>query len=51
VWSFKKKSTKTLPGKGTFRKSRETWIIQSGCDVCGKSKEEVKEELKRKGIV
>lgn len=50
VWSFKRKSTKTLPGKGTFRKSPEIWVIQSGCTVCGKSQEEVKKELKKRGI-
>jgi hypothetical protein len=48
VWSFKRKSTETLPDRGTFRKSVQVWIIQSGCSVCGKSKEEVKKELKRR---
>jgi len=37
------------------RKKRETsseiWLIKSGCSVCGKSQEEVEEELKKKGII
>lgn len=51
AWSVKRKSTKTLPGKGTISKGSEEWIIQSGCPVCGKSAEEVEKELKRKGII
>ncbi|MHA1677556.1 MAG: hypothetical protein ACTSW3_02115 [Promethearchaeota archaeon] len=51
VWSVKRKSTKTLPGSGTISKSKEEWIIQSGCPVCGKSAEEVEKELKRKNII
>lgn len=33
------------------RKSSETWLIQSGCTVCGKSQEEVERELKNKEII
>ena len=51
AWSQKRKSTKTLPGKGSFRKSSEEWIIQSGCSKCGKSEEEVEKELRKKGII
>jgi hypothetical protein len=51
VWSFKRKSTKTLPGHGTLIKSKDIHIIQSGCDLCGKSKEEVEKELKKRGVI
>jgi hypothetical protein len=51
TWSFKRKSTKTLPGLGTPIKSKDIYIIQSGCNLCGKSKEEVERELKKKNII
>ena len=41
-------------GKGRSnipQKSSETWIIQSGCSFCGKTREEVEKELKNKGII
>jgi len=37
--------TATFGSRRKLEKSRETWIIQSGCNVCGKSKE-IKKELK-----
>ncbi|MEM5868912.1 MAG: hypothetical protein QXL09_03105 [Candidatus Aenigmatarchaeota archaeon] len=51
AWSIKRKSTKTLPGHGTIYKSSDIWIIKSGCNVCGKSQEEVEKELKKKRII
>lgn len=51
AWSVKRKSTKTLPGKGSISKSAEVWIIQSGCNACGKSQEEVEKELRKEGII
>lgn len=51
AWSVKRKSTKTLPGRGTITRSSDVWLIQSGCSVCGKSEEEVEKELRKKGII
>jgi len=51
TWSFKRKSTKTLPGPGTPTKSPDIWLIKSGCNICGKSQEEVEKELRRQGII
>lgn len=51
AWSHKMKRTKTLPGSGSVSKSADTWLIQSGCSVCGKSQEEVEKELIRKGVI
>jgi hypothetical protein len=51
AWSFKAKRTKTLPGGGSSTKSQEVWLVQSGCSVCGKSREEVEAELKRKNMI
>lgn len=34
-----------------YKKSAETWIIQSGCQLCGHSKEEVEKEFRKKGII
>ncbi|MEM5882974.1 MAG: hypothetical protein QXQ77_01895 [Candidatus Aenigmatarchaeota archaeon] len=48
--SVKRGSCRGLP-KFTRHKSPDVWIIKSGCDVCGKSQEEVEKELRRKGII
>jgi hypothetical protein len=47
-----KESGRTALGKTkTLHKSKEVWIILSGCNVCGKSREEVEKEFKRRGII
>lgn len=51
VWSQKMKRTRTLPGGGSVSKSKEIWIIKSGCSKCGKSQEEVEKELKNQGKI
>jgi len=41
-------------GKGSAnipRKSSEVWLIRSGCNVCGKSSEEVEKKLKVEGMI
>ena len=32
-------------------KSPDIWLIKSGCNVCGKSQEEVEKELKKNEII
>ncbi len=49
--SVKRNVTASLPGRGSLNKSRETWIVKSGCLECGKSQEEIEKELKRGGII
>lgn len=49
--SFKRGSTASLPGKGSFHKSKESWIIESGCSNCGKSKDDVIEEMQKKDMI
>ena len=49
--SVKRAVTASLPGKGTFHKSRGVWIVQSACDRCGKSQEEVERELRKNGMI
>jgi hypothetical protein len=51
AWSHKIKRTKTLPGGGSVSRSSDVWLIKSGCSVCGKSQEEVEEELRKRGII
>lgn len=34
-----------------YSKSKDVWIVMSGCPICGKSKEEIERELKRQGII
>ncbi|MEM5853544.1 MAG: hypothetical protein QW228_04205 [Candidatus Aenigmatarchaeota archaeon] len=46
-----KRPTATF-GKAKKRvKDQDIWIIKSGCNVCGKSQEEVEKELKKQNII
>lgn len=49
--SQKRSKTASLPGKGSFHKSKEVWIVESGCNICNKSKEEVEKEFKKRGVI
>jgi uncharacterized protein YbaR (Trm112 family) len=45
---------KVQSGKGkssTVRKSSSQWIIQSGCNLCGKNLESIEKELKCKNVI
>jgi hypothetical protein len=44
----KRSITATFGSRRLIRKSKDVWIIQSGCNICGKSQEEVEKELKIK---
>lgn len=46
-----KKTTVGSNRSNTPHKSSETWIIQTGCPVCGKSSEEIEKELKTQGTI
>lgn len=47
----KRRVSATFGAKSERKRSSETWIIQSGCSLCGKSAEEVEKELKKRGII
>ena len=49
--SVKRSVTASLPGKSSPHKSKEVWIIQTGCSVCEKTKEEVEKEFKKRGVI
>jgi len=49
--NFEIKITKNLPELRTLIKSKDIYIIQSGYNLCGKSKEEVERELKNKNYL
>ena len=49
--SVRSNKTASLPGKGAISKSKEVWIVLSGCSKCGKSQEEVEAELKKRGLI
>jgi len=49
--SFKRNVATSLSGLGSLQKSKEVWIIQSGCAKCGKSKEKVEKELRNNGVI
>lgn len=51
VWSQKRTVTGSLPGKKSVSRSKENWIIKSGCSNCGKTQEEVEEKLKDEDII
>jgi len=50
-WSEKKQSSETFGKKRLLRKSPDIWLIQSGCKICGKSRDEVEAELRKKGVI
>jgi len=51
VKSQKTRSTSALGKVTHFTKSQDIWLIQSGCSVCGKSKEEVEKKLRKNNII
>ena len=47
-----KHSGRSSLGSGkSIKKSSDVWLIQSGCSVCGKSREEVEKKLRLDGII
>lgn len=50
--SYKVRHVRSGKGKSNIpQKSSEVWLIQSGCNICGKSSEEVKKELRKKEMI
>jgi hypothetical protein len=49
--TVKRSSSRALPGKFSKIKSSDVWIIQSGCNVCGKSQEEVEKKLRKEDVI
>jgi hypothetical protein len=49
--SVKRNVTASLPGKGSLNKSKESWIVKSGCSECGKSLEDVEKQLRKEGYI
>jgi hypothetical protein len=49
--SVKRSSARSLPGKQSVSKSKDVWLIQSGCNVCGKTCDEVEKKLRRDGVI
>jgi len=49
--SVKRNVTASLPGIGSISRSKEIWIIQSGCDNCGKTREGVERELRKNAVI
>jgi hypothetical protein len=49
AWSEKRTGRNSL-GKGvSVSKSTDAWIVQSGCNNCGKGQEEVEKQLRKEG--
>jgi len=51
AWSIKQRKTASLPGRQAPSKSQDIWLIKSGCNICGKSQEEIERELKKRSII
>lgn len=51
AWTQKSAGRNSLGSGKKVTKSSDTWLIQSGCSVCGKPLEEVEKELNKKGII
>lgn len=49
--SVKRSGARSLPGKTSIHKSSDVWVIQSGCNNCGKTQEEVEKKLNQDGII
>lgn len=49
--SIKRNITASLPSKGSVSKSRDTWIVKSGCSECGRSQEEIEKQFQKEGFV
>jgi hypothetical protein len=51
VWGEKRRGRNALGSGKAITKSSEEWLIKSGCNVCGKSTEEVEKELRKQNII
>lgn len=51
AWGEKRTGRSSLGSGKRVTKSSEEWIVQSGCNVCNKSKEEINSELKKLNII
>ena len=49
--SVKRTGRTAIGKKSSMHKSKEVWIVLSGCNVCGKSQEEIEKEFKKRGII
>ncbi len=49
--TIKRTKTATFGSQKRYVRTKDIWIIKSGCNICGKSKEEVEKEFKRLGII
>jgi len=49
--TVKRNATSSLPGGGSLSKSKETWVVKSGRESCGKTKDEVERELRKNGSI
>lgn len=50
-WQVKRSVTATFSGRRNLKRTKDIWIIKSGGNVCNKSQEEVKRELKKEGFL
>jgi len=51
AWGEKRSGGNSLGSGKSITKSKEDWVIQSGCNHCNKTNEDVDKELVRKGII
>lgn len=51
TFTYKRKGRNALGNGKSISRSSEEWIIQSGCNKCGKSQDEVEKEFKRTGFI
>jgi hypothetical protein len=51
VFSVRQTGRNSLGSGKSIKKSSELWLINSGCSICGKTKEEVEKELRNKNEI
>jgi hypothetical protein len=49
--SFMNERSATFGSKTKVSKTTDIWLIKTGCNLCGKSSDEVEKELKRQNLI
>jgi hypothetical protein len=50
-WQEKRSVTATFGSRRNLKRTQDIWNIKSGCNICGKSQEEVEKKLKEEGFL
>ncbi len=51
AWSVKSSGRSSLGSGKSVTKSKDMWLVKTGCSVCGKSREEIEREMKIRHMI